>query len=471
MPLYNPQITISSAPGITDYLRLALYEATAPNAEVASSGQLAPPHNASRQLQFLSLNPVIHIAKLFVTDGISTTGTVIANFSIDPRYPGIELKAPWFIYAGVTDGFVVGANVFTDPTGELDGWDFDVDIRGMGRLNPETELDKTPPGYEVLIPDYQLQPDELHIISFTPNIITYAPVEVSPNLFTSLEILTTDTALDVTDNGKQLFIQSATSTITITLPEIDSVPEKKMFWFTSQGGNHVNAVIQVEGSDSEKIDWLGGNLTEIILGQSEFVWIIKWIDPDDITNRRWKVLNCSEGPARVGETVYGNKYLSTDLINCVQLAGQLLDRDVYPRLWEWVQGLDVTQLVSDAVWNSGSDNKARFSTGDGSTTFRLPQIHNTGFQKAVDGTLRRAGSLQAQSNENLYVQFDPNVSQDFYMNKTTVPAWSSNWLASDSEGDAGSAVISSRTTGLTVGSLGTGTIQPANTGIYALIRI
>lgn len=468
MPTYNPQITISAAPGITSHLRLALYEATEPNAEVAASDQFAPPHFASRQIQFIGLNPVIHLAKLFATDGVSPTGTVIANFSIDPRYPGIELKAPMFIYAGTTPGFDVGTNEFTDPTDELDGWEYDVDIRGMGRLNPDLELDKTPPGYSVMIDDYQLQDNELHIISFQPKIIVYDRDVLVPSLFSAVEILTSDTALLSGDTGKQFFIQSATSTIVITLPEIDSVPPNRLFWFTSNGGNHKNAVIEVDGSDSEKIDWLAEELTEIILGQSEHVWLMKWVDPDDVTNRRWKVLQASDGMGKVGELVYFNKSQSLNVMHC---AGQLVDRDVYPRLWAFVQSLDSTQVVSDATWNTGDTNKGRFSTGNGSTTFRLPLLYNAGFLRAVDGTFRRPGSLQQHETEGLFTMFDPNSSQDFFMKRTLSAGWQADWFAFDSDGDTSGASTSNRLTGLAIGRLGTGETRPANIGAYLLIRI
>jgi len=470
--LYNPQITISAAPGITGYLRLALFEASAPTVEVAASDQLAPPHVASRQLQFLDLDPVIHIARLYVTDGSNPTGTIIATFSIDPRFPGVELKAPMFIYAGTTPGFDVGDFQFTDPDDELVGWDYSVDIRGMGKLDPETEVDTTGPGYMILIPDYQLQDNELHIITFEPKLIVYsADTDSAASLFKAVEVVDADRALVAADAGKMFLVQSLTSTITITLPEIDSVAASKIFWFTSQGGSHKNAVIEVDGSDSEKIDYAFGENTQLVLGQSEQLMVYKWIDPDDSGNRRWKVAMASDGILKVGELFFHGKYDAGDLINALQCAGQLVDRDVYPRLWAYVQGLDASMLVSDATWSGSASEKGKFSTGDGSTTFRLPLLYETGFIKAVDGPTRKAGSLEAQSNENLYAQFDPNVSQDFYMNKTTVPSWNSNWYAQDTSGDSASAVVSARTTGLTVGSLGTGTIRPANIGAYLLIRI
>lgn len=455
---YNPQITISAAPGVTQYLRMALYEATAPTTEVAASSQLAPPHLSSRQLQFTGLNPVIHLVKLFVTDGLSTSGTIIANFSIDPRFPGVELKAPLYLYAGTTPGFATGDNKFTDPDGELEGWEYSVDVRGFGQLDPNLEIDKTAPGYEVIIPSYELQAGELHIVRFEPKLISFAAnSNIGGNLFNSVEVVTTNRSLTAADTGKMFLLQAASSVLAITLPEIDSVVAGKLFMFNSQGGSHKNAIIQVEGSDSEKIDYAYGENTRLILGQSEQLWLYKWIDPNNASNRRWKVAYATDGIIRVGETFMYNKYLAADLMNAVFADGSLLDRSVYPRLWDYVQTLDGSQLVSDTTWNTGFDNTGRFSTGDGSTTFRVPKLWGTGFVRGVDGTSRKAGSYEAEMigpHSHPYIKKQGNG----YTGNPTVER-------------SGSGNVNPQDFTLSTNN-NTGTEnRPANFGTYLLIRI
>ncbi len=49
--------------------------------------------------------------------------------------------------------------------------------------------------------------------------------------------------------------------------------------------------------------------------------------------------------------------------------GAMLVRTEYPALWAWAQAN--ARVVTEAVWAGG--DKAAFSTGDTSTTFRLPQ--------------------------------------------------------------------------------------------------
>lgn len=85
------------------------------------------------------------------------------------------------------------------------------------------------------------------------------------------------------------------------------------------------------------------------------------------------------------------------LINAVFANGGLLDRDVYPRLWEWVQGAGADIIVTDENWNNVAlNNKGKFSYGDGSTTFRVPLLYTPGFFRGVDGSSRKAGSYEAE---------------------------------------------------------------------------
>lgn len=467
MGLYNPQIIISAAPGITDYLYMVLYEASAPNTPVANSAQFAPPHNASRQIQFIDLNPVIHLVNLFVTDGVSTTGTIIANFSIDPRFPGAEVRLPLYIYGDVTPGFDSGGNVFTDPDGVLDGWDYTVDIRGMGLLDPDTEVDKTPPGYQVTIPDYIIQPNELHIISFAPKLIIYnAPTNTGGQLFSEVEIITADRALVEADKGKQFIIASATSTVVITLPEVSTIAANRLFLFTSEGGNHINAVIEVEGGSSEKIDW-NGPQTEVILGQCEHIWLYKWVDPLDVNNFSWKVCHASDRILQVGETFYYDR--NSDLLNAVFADGSELDRDVYPRLWNYVQSLEASMLVSEATWQSSFTEQGKYSTGDGSTTFRLRILTPAGFIRGVDGTIRKAGSFQLGSVDVSDIDIEiregsgGGTTGDIENSGFSGQDTPTDWLPNDI--GAGPKYIR-----LTSASEATET-RPNNVGAYLLIRI
>ncbi len=403
MATYNPKFSITAAPGVTGYLYLALAEASAPNTPVANSGQIAPPHNASRQIQITGLNPVIHIFTLYETDGVATTGTVLANGSIDPATLGVELRTPLFITGGVSEGFDAGTNYYLAPDDYLKGWDYLLEIRGQGTLDPATEYtvdaDNNP---YISQPGYQIQNDEKWVIKFSPKIVVLNPTANSGgNLIGSTTVLTTDADLTVDDMGNLYILSSETSTIKIVLPSLATVTANKLIMFISEGGSHVNAVLEGfdTGSGLDVIDYMNQERTDIKLGQSEQIWFFKWVDPTDNTNIRWKVLNPSDTIKLVGEKVYSDHYLDANLLNCIYADGRELDRVVYARLWEYVQTLPAEMLVTEEVWNTATNgvytNRSKYSQGDGSTTFRIPIFYNEGFLRGVNQATRKALSYEA----------------------------------------------------------------------------
>jgi hypothetical protein len=85
----------------------------------------------------------------------------------------IETRTPLFITAGVTSGFTVGGNSFTnvvsDDNGSLANWDFTVDIRSQGKLKKDVEFEFD--GEEtitILIDGYQIGNGEVWILEFQP---------------------------------------------------------------------------------------------------------------------------------------------------------------------------------------------------------------------------------------------------------------------------------------------------------------
>lgn len=83
-------------------------------------------------------------------------------------------------------------------------------------------------------------------------------------------------------------------------------------------------------------------------------------------------------------------------LNELLLDGSLKNRADYPRAWEKIQSLG-TALVTDTDWNLASavtangqtvpyPNRGKFSTGDGSTTFRLPDWRGMGVMGLIAGT-------------------------------------------------------------------------------------
>jgi microcystin-dependent protein len=79
--------------------------------------------------------------------------------------------------------------------------------------------------------------------------------------------------------------------------------------------------------------------------------------------------------------------------------GQLISRSTYASLWTFAQASG--NIVSDTTWNGGQYGS--FSTGDGSTTFRLPQlggyfIRNLDNGNGIDPS-RAIGTVQQNQNQ------------------------------------------------------------------------
>ncbi len=77
--------------------------------------------------------------------------------------------------------------------------------------------------------------------------------------------------------------------------------------------------------------------------------------------------------------------------------GALVSRATYPALWSYAQASGL--LITDTAWLAGAT--ASFSTGDGSTTFRLPDLRGEFRRGWDDGrgldASRTLGSVQSEA--------------------------------------------------------------------------
>jgi len=453
----NINLSISPAPGITNYLIATVYEATAPNVPVQF--QVLPrPLVADVNVTFVGLNSVVHYVIIWENTTAAPGGSVRHRFVYDPEYANATISVRDDLYLTVGAGAgnpVAGETSFTLES--LGGWSYTIERRGWGSMQPDVDVQISSDRKTfTLIKEEDgasdvFQEDEVFIVHFEPKVTTNAPIEstTSGKIFSATETLVTDTILTAAEAiGKAFRIQGENDTITITLPAITAITENRHICFISDGGNHKNATIQTAGTDT--IEWMNGVRQKIILGQSERIWIY-------VAGGVWVVSVASGGYDRVGEI-----YMSFDEteMNAVFANGELLSRDVYARLWEWVQNAPPSMIVSDANWNNAAlNNKGKFSFGDGATTFRVPQLYITGFLRGVDSLNRVAGSYEAESIGSHTHQLN------IYGQKR-------------GSGNDPSDQAVSKSTGSGFGSPGTWTTEtngsmenkPANVGVYYMIR-
>ena len=102
--------------------------------------------------------------------------------------------------------------------------------------------------------------------------------------------------------------------------------------------------------------------------------------------------------AAIGQFVFEPR--TTARAGYLKANGALLNRADYPKLWAYAQASGA--LVSEAAWLAGS--YGCFSTGDGATTFRIPELRGEGIRcwddsRGIDAS-RGIGSWQDSQNKS-----------------------------------------------------------------------
>jgi hypothetical protein len=473
-------LSLSPAPGITtNWLVVAIYKASAPSTLVSSQG-FAAPHTSAQNVVFTGLDDAVYNVITYENTSNAAGGTIRHQFIYDPTYQSASVRddLPLTTDSG-TGNPVSGTNTFTRA--DLLGWTYSIERRGFGTMVKGVDVSVSTDGtiITLLTAGDKFQTNEVFILHFLPQIIISKALNNANAgfLFTDYVLVTANTTIDNTYFGKIVQLQGSGPTLAITIPDFASFPDMKFIAFESDGGSHINATIQT-GVAGQFIWHKGVNKTKIYLGQAEHVWMYKANGKLHISHRDGNFLT-------VGEVVHQFKKqdnsnpLTTGELNTVFADGTTLSRAVYPRLWEWVQTLDASDLVTDSVWltadvNGKFTNKGKFSTGDGSTTFRVPILYTTydgngnaitgSFLRGVDGSARKAGSFEADGLAAHKHDTEAGAIGDFGYG----PSKSRHGLYDG----AGSGQTDLTDGGQTMASVALGTeTKPVNIGIYMLIRV
>ncbi|TCL38793.1 hypothetical protein EV210_103276 [Anaerospora hongkongensis] len=102
---------------------------------------------------------------------------------------------------------------------------------------------------------------------------------------------------------------------------------------------------------------------------------------------------------------------NTPPAGCLRIdQGSLVSRSAYPDLWTWVQAN--APLITETAWQAqaaAQSSVGAYSSGDGSTTFRLPRIVD--FVRGSDAT-RTPGAWQEDAMQNVIGQFGAKAAGD-----------------------------------------------------------
>lgn len=122
-------------------------------------------------------------------------------------------------------------------------------------------------------------------------------------------------------------------------------------------------------------------------------------------NGAWTAISLGGGSASPGDLKM--HYGTTAPVGHIIPDGTLLSRTTYAALWAHAQASGL--VVSEATWSSSMSNKAKFSDGDGSTTFRSPDLRGLFPRAAPLG--RSTGEGDESSGAPVgTVRFDQNKS-------------------------------------------------------------
>lgn len=200
------------------------------------------------------------------------------------------------------------------------------------------------------------------------------------------KVVTSNTTLDpVVDVNKIIQVRDSGTALTLTLPSVGDMAANS-FWPIETAINCTKPLTVVT-TGGQYVYFNSGQRTTFHMMPGEVCWLYRDDDGFYVINDFANVYKKLAKP----EAAY-----KADL-NQLLCKGQSLLRADYPRLWEYIQTLGAS-LVSDATWSTASavhtgrtilkPYRGCFSTGDGSTTFRLPDLMNMALRgmKTESGT-------------------------------------------------------------------------------------
>ena len=171
--------------------------------------------------------------------------------------------------------------------------------------------------------------------------------------------------------GKLMQIRGGGTQITLTLPSIADIPPYTIIPIEAAVVNNYQQRIRTQGG--QFIYMNGSSYTELFIAKGESLWLFRDDDGFVVMDNFGKIYQA------VGRVDQGYSVEYDELL----CNGSLYNRADYPRLWNKIQTYG-SSLVSDTVWNTSSavvngvtvlrPYRGCYSTGDGSTTFRVPDL-------------------------------------------------------------------------------------------------
>lgn len=307
----------------------------------------------------------------------------------------------------------------------LDGKVYDVNRRGVELMMKGIEWDNTVPGGGIELlqfgdtftePESGIGGDVIQI-SFQPQV---SPILPAPNAIGRFISGITNVTSDMTITSgvyRNLFIlNSATTTLTLTLPPVASYPLGIILPISSTMGLQRQSTIQCNGL--ENIYWNGTTYNKLFMGQNDTL-ILTPLTGHTTLPDGWYVSHFDTTYHQIGHVIPGYMPGANQII----AAGQILQRAAYPRTTDFVLRLNAAYpgtVMSAANWPS---NKTFWGFGNGTTTIQVPDLGGyhpryldfsglIDIDRANSGLNDKPGSSQASANK----EHNHGVSADILEN-------------------------------------------------------
>lgn len=157
------------------------------------------------------------------------------------------------------------------------------------------------------------------------------------------------------------------------LPDVAGMPDGTLIHFVVYGVAFSH--LKVRPYNTQLFDFGVYTDTEICVYNNEKITLVLY-------NGRWEIIHCRGNFFNAGETSLQYKNSPNSLVT----NGASLVRDDVSRLWKFANSLNsggYTVLVSEDVWQIGIQYQSLFSSGNTTTTFRIPDERGM-FQRAID---------------------------------------------------------------------------------------
>lgn len=351
-------------------LRVLMYEVTAPNTSVASQ-DIAAPHIVSQQVVFTGLNKITHYVRIYQLESGNPT-LLLGNHIVQPIEENLNQEENLILTVGVeidAEQDIFDGSSYTDYAGLIYGEDYWVERRGTGSLTADELQDYPPFGFQ-LKSGNTFNEGEIIVIHFYARlkiINVNQPVSGGSGYYDGIiEVTDSNIYLDTTHVNKIIDINSSMQQgVSVRLDNFSGYPDMSKVKILNNRGVQKNVLVR--GKIGLSIYYpLGGITTnQIILGKGESIELVK---KDD----KLYVIDINSAIDDVGIMVKG--FVANN--NMLPADGSIINRTIDVRLSNWIlTNLSIGNgLVTELDWQNNPALRVNFSTGDGSTTFRLPSI-------------------------------------------------------------------------------------------------